>query len=102
MLSFALKLRMGSIASIGGMVCRATPAALMRVKLVGQRMSKWTHPMCTVCWRAQQGDQVPYRVTNPDLKQCCWCGRETEQGIYMRADPDDLPFHKVDEFEEVE
>lgn len=63
-------------------------------------MSEWSHPICMACWFDQRGNDVPYRVASSIKEICCWCGNNTFTGVYVRADPDDLPFHKVHEVEE--
>lgn len=50
-------------------------------------MSNWTHPICELCWLATNPDREPYRLKLTELETCCWCGMETEGGIYVRHDP---------------
>ena len=50
-------------------------------------MSQWNHPMCDWCWYRDYGERVPVRLKEPDKEVCCWCGRRTSSGIYVRADP---------------
>ena len=50
----------------------------------------WTHPMCEECWDERNSDRSPYAVLDADLEMCCWCGRETQSGIYVREDPERL------------
>lgn len=51
--------------------------------------SKWTHPMCDQCWGERQPGRVPHRLVE-DVREdevCCFCGKETRSGIYVREDP---------------
>jgi len=49
------------------------------------------HAICAPCWNALNPDR-PARSTfilgPPEV--CCWCGRDTTHGIYLRADPEFL------------
>lgn len=56
----------------------------------GHPDSRWTHPVCWPCWRARNGDDVPTRLRTPEPELCCWCGQQTDSGIYLRADPNTL------------
>lgn len=58
-------------------------------------MSEWTHPICDPDWTAQNGGRTPARLIEPyrETEKCCWCGEETDSGIYVWADPVDPPHH---------
>jgi hypothetical protein len=50
--------------------------------------SRWTHPVCDVCWaNISGGDPNPVALTDPSEKACCVCGDKTISGIYVRLDP---------------
>jgi hypothetical protein len=57
----------------------------------------WTQSCCDRCWvpfviasRGQLFD--PTRVRTEDIETCAFCGVETTSGIYVRADPQVVPF----------
>lgn len=74
----------------------------------------WTQAMCEACWIDQRGEwepvpggqmlvgvPVPVRVNvdmldKPTMETCSWCGRPTFVGIFVRADPSDVPFPRKD------
>jgi len=49
--------------------------------------SKWTHPTCIRCYEIEEPDRYPAAVFPPDEEVCCFCGADTDDGIYYRADP---------------
>jgi len=54
-------------------------------------MSKdsWTHAVCGPCWAAMHPDREPDSM-RPELAKvdtCCYCGHQTQMGIYVRDDP---------------
>ena len=53
-------------------------------------MSKWTHSMCSECWKKENPDKDPVKVKNAPVEQCCFCGQPTSMGIYVRHDPSKL------------
>lgn len=60
-------------------------------------MSQWTHPLCDDCYHQQHEGMVPHRLRDPECERCCGCGRLTDSGIYVRADPTDstaVPSHQ--------
>ena len=54
----------------------------------------WTHPICSACWHKTHGNREPVRVKEPTPEHCGWCGGFTLSGIYVRADPRDVPHAK--------
>lgn len=62
-------------------------------------MSQWTHPMCAYCWLATNPGRQPMRLSEEvrNIERCCWCGQETESGIYVRHNPAKLPNHRAHE-----
>lgn len=61
--------------------------------------SNWTHPMCDPCWLEYDPARGPVRLQESvrELETCCWCGRETRSGIYVRHDPAQLGHHQAHE-----
>jgi hypothetical protein len=58
-------------------------------------VSDWNHPMCEVCWVERNGDRVPLRIAeHREVERCCWCGRDTVNGVYVREYPPELPNHR--------
>ncbi len=54
-------------------------------------MSKWNHNMCDDCWGEQNPNgREPIRIVTRIVENCCYCGRETISGIYVRDDPEAL------------
>lgn len=49
--------------------------------------SRWTHPICRDCYEDEAPGREPYRMVEPELKVCCWCGQDTREGIFYREDP---------------
>ena len=53
----------------------------------------WTHRMCDHCWsRSHKRD--PLRIKNDPIGKCCFCGKDTNSGIYVRYDPKELNCEK--------
>lgn len=53
----------------------------------------WTHPQCDCCWAERNpADRIVYRFNDPVVETCAWCGQPTRSGIYVREDPDLLPY----------
>jgi hypothetical protein len=50
--------------------------------------------MCQACWVNRRGLRVPVRVKDSPVANCCFCGRDTTGGIYVRARPasDEVPW----------
>lgn len=60
-------------------------------------MSWSSEPCCGACWQAFSygchGEiRTPVRLTEPEREICCFCAGNAEQGIYVRVDPDKVPF----------
>lgn len=55
-------------------------------------MSTWTQPVCDECFTAERPGRRPVRLREPDLERCCLCGAATRSGIYMRLDPNVVPY----------
>ena len=51
-------------------------------------MSRWTHAICPKCYEEQEPGRKPAALVHAEPKVCCFCNRDTDEGIYYRADPD--------------
>lgn len=52
-------------------------------------MVSWTHPICDACWTLRNKGYEPGRL-KPEHREeleCCFCGKNTKSGIYIREDP---------------
>ena len=62
--------------------------------LMGRREESmgWTHRICEECWNKRNPDREPVKVKSQydELKPCCFCGKETASGIFVRFDPKQL------------
>jgi hypothetical protein len=48
----------------------------------------WTHAICDGCWKRRQPGRVPVRVREPGNRaRCCYCGKATASGIFVRDEP---------------
>lgn len=54
----------------------------------------WNHPKCWPCWVSARGLVEPHRIAHPRIVTCCWCGRQTNEGIVVREKPqsDDVAY----------
>lgn len=57
----------------------------------------WTQPVCRACFDRMRPDQEPARVKNNGWMVCCTCGERTDEGIFMRLNPDEVPYPRVTE-----
>jgi hypothetical protein len=49
---------------------------------------RWTHNICQDCWAELHPDRQPHKLVaaaHEDI--CCFCGRVSIGGIYVREDP---------------
>ena len=54
----------------------------------------WTQPICRACWYHRNPGRNPVQMT-PEWREtevCCWCGKDTTDGIYVREDPAVVPY----------
>jgi hypothetical protein len=43
------------------------------------------HAVCDECWTdVLHRTDDPYRMADPKIEHCCWCGQDTFSGIYIR------------------
>lgn len=56
-------------------------------------MSRWNHPMCVACWNERHPDRDPVCAGGLAERSltCCFCQEPTIAGIFVRADPVDVP-----------
>jgi hypothetical protein len=56
-------------------------------------MSRWTHSICEACWNKKNPDRQAVRAvyTEQERQVCCFCLQAHQSGIYVRANPADLP-----------
>jgi len=52
----------------------------------------WTQPLCRKCWDRETPDREPTVVLDEEWMKCCLCGQHTLDGIYIRVNPDEVPF----------
>ena len=55
-------------------------------------MAEWTHLMCADCWNSRHhGDErKAVEGANSEPEPCCFCGKETTSGLYIRHDGREL------------
>ena len=61
------------------------------------RKKSWTHPICYSCWDERNPDRMATRLTDAGKEQCCHCGEKTGSGIYIRANPNEVPYPAEEE-----
>ena len=54
-------------------------------------MSDWTHAICSDCWDKRHPDRPSPRAGRGEWEACCFCGKGTVSGIYVREDPATTP-----------
>jgi hypothetical protein len=47
----------------------------------------WNHEICPECWNKRNPGSFPHQMIPADAGVCCFCGRVTWSGIYVREDP---------------
>lgn len=50
-------------------------------------MSNWTHAICDDCWDKDNPERRSPRKGEGNPESCCYCGKATLSGIYVRDDP---------------
>lgn len=56
-------------------------------------VSDWTHAVCDDCWDDKHPDRLSPRAGTGEIEHCCYCGRHTVSGIYLRDDPTSIKDH---------
>jgi hypothetical protein len=51
----------------------------------------FTQPACDGCWSGRYPGRQPVRLKEPETETCCFCGAQTQAGIYVRVDPATVP-----------
>lgn len=79
----------------------------------------WTQPCCEACWIDEHGEwdmdsdeaevwqhlvscRQPVMSLEAGLERCAFCGRPTVVGIYVRHDPNDVPYPAKRDVEDVD
>ena len=61
----------------------------------------WTQPICAARWNQDYGStRDPQRLVDiatdetggGDLERCCYCNKPTCSGLYVRLDPETVPW----------
>lgn len=47
----------------------------------------WTHSICDECCKEQQTGLVTFKLKDANEEICCYCGKLTFEGIYIRDEP---------------
>lgn len=56
------------------------------------RRYSWTQAICHACWNERNPDR-PSSGVNPGYEEtCAYCGEPTTSGIYVRDDPETVPY----------
>lgn len=56
---------------------------------------RWSHPICNECWwEREKREPIMLRRMYRVREDCCWCGKPTIAGIYLREDPTLVPRHR--------
>jgi hypothetical protein len=67
------------------------------------KRTSWDHPCCERCWInrsskvTDEGVEIkrPTIVRDPPIERCHWCNLPTIMGIYVRFDPERVPFPEI-------
>lgn len=51
--------------------------------------SKWTHVVCGTCYDKMYPGREPARLRDVTEERCCFCDGPTNEGIFVRADPNE-------------
>jgi hypothetical protein len=50
--------------------------------------ASWDHAQCAKCWNDANPDRATANEdTERDSEKCCFCGMQTQSGIFVRHDP---------------
>lgn len=60
---------------------------------------RWTQAICERCWLRRHPRRQPVRLADREevLEQCSFCGEPTFAGIYVRDDPETVPFPQFED-----
>ena len=62
---------------------------------------RWTHAQCAACWNARNPDKATALERDPAFtvmygaEMCCFCGKDTNAGIFVRCREATLVCQKV-------
>jgi hypothetical protein len=51
----------------------------------------WIHAVCPTCWLNTWAGRLPARLGDEEPELCCFCGRDTSAGLYVKRDPSKTP-----------
>lgn len=59
----------------------------------------WNQPVCDDDWEQRNPGREPYRFSEEvrELEVCCYCGKTTRSGIYVRIHPSEVPYPAKDD-----
>jgi len=57
--------------------------------------SAMDHAICVPCWVDSRPERIPHRVVDDVARACCFCGRPTSSGVYLRQEPSITPCQGV-------
>lgn len=65
-------------------------------------MVSWTQAVCAQCYTAwsigfHESVVKPVVMTNAETEQCCMCGKDNDDGIYVRVNPNVVPYPSNEE-----
>ena len=66
----------------------------MAMEINGKRYG-WTQPICRDDWYAHYGNGTRQPTTlKPEFREetCCYCGKPTRSGIFVRENPREVPY----------
>ena len=63
---------------------------------LGRLLVTWTQPACSFCFELQLPGVNPIALKKEWREEeiCAFCGQETKEGIYIRADPATVKYPK--------
>jgi hypothetical protein len=50
----------------------------------------WTHNICQACWNKRNPGREAISGIAGEKDTCCFCDKENQDAIYLRANPNDL------------
>lgn len=62
----------------------------MLVRVDHEGDTAWTHAICAACWNAHRPAHPAVDQGTGDVELCCFCGKLTTSGLYVRHEPSQL------------
>lgn len=59
-------------------------------------MSRWNHSICSKCWEEKNPNRSAIAIEDPEVHTCCYCKKDTNEGIYVRDDAEALGCEHAD------